>query len=107
MISSAIERLTEIIEKRNGDEIKSFLSTEKGFRSEQFSKVCRSRVFIAAHHCIILSVSTSTMTCRYFTMWREESLRRRRKPMSGSAMRLRNKINTLKRNQRYEYVLDW
>ncbi|XP_065838716.1 death-associated protein kinase 1-like isoform X1 [Oscarella lobularis] len=35
-ISSVIEQLTEIIEKRNEDDLWSFLSTQKGFRSEQF-----------------------------------------------------------------------
>ena len=63
--------------------------------------------FIAAQYCILLFVS-STLTCHYFTMWREESLIRRRKPMIGSVMRLCKRIKTLKRNHLgYEYVLDW
>ena len=63
--------------------------------------------FIAAHHCILLFVSTN-MACHYFTIWREESLRRRRKPMIGSVMQLFKRIKALKRNQDgYEYVFDW
>ena len=105
MISSAITRLIEIIEEVDEDELKSFLSTEKGFRSDQ---VWNGRVFHrAAQCCILLFVSTTAMTFHYFTLWREESLIRRRKPMIGSVMRLCKRIKTLKRNQkRYEYVLD-
>ena len=61
--------------------------------------------FIAAQYCILLFVSTA-LIYHYFTMWREESLIRRRKPMIGSVMRLSKRINALKRNQGYEYVLD-
>ena len=32
---STIDRLTTIIEKENDDDLKSFLSTEEGFRREQ------------------------------------------------------------------------
>ena len=63
--------------------------------------------FVAAQYRILLFVST-TMTCHYFTMWREESLIRRRKPMIGSLMRLCKRSKSLERNQEgYEYVLDW
>ena len=45
MISSKITRLSEILAKKDEDGLKSFLSTEKGFRSDQ---VWNGRVF---HRC--------------------------------------------------------
>ena len=48
MVSSKIERLAKIIEEEDEDELESFLSTEKGFRSYQ---VWNDRVF---HRCTIL-----------------------------------------------------
>ena len=63
--------------------------------------------FIAAQCGFLLFVSSILAYHHYFTMWREEILSRRRKPMIGSVMRLCKRINTLRRNQAwYEYVLD-
>ena len=61
MISSSITTLIEILAKEEDeDELESFLSTEKGFRSSQ---VWNGRVFHrAAQYCILLFVST-TMAC--------------------------------------------
>ena len=99
-VRSAIDRLAKILEKRNdndpGDELPRFLSREKGFRSEQVWNSC---VF---HRCTPLyspNFVSTNLTCRYFTIWREESLRRRRKPMIGSALRLCRRIKALKKKQ--------
>ena len=81
-----------------------FFLQKKDFDLSRYGMVA---FFIAAQYCILLFVSTN-ISCHYFTMWREESLIRRRKPISGSLMRLCKRIKTLKLNQNmYEYVLDW
>ena len=94
-VFSTIDRLAMIIENINSNELESFLSTEKGFRSDQVWNGC-----VFHHYTPLYSPFVSTtITFHYFTMWREESLIRRRKPMIGSLMRLCERINTLKRNQ--------
>ena len=81
-----------------------FFLQKKDFDLSRYGMVA---FFIATRHCILLFVS-SIVAFHYFTMWREESLIRRRKPMSGSVMRLCKRFKSLKIHQfSYEYVLDW
>ena len=74
-----------------------FFLRKKDFDLSRYEMVA---FFIPADHSILLFVSTS-LARHYLTMWQEESLIRRRKPMSGSLMRLRKRIKTLKMNQKW------
>ena len=102
---STIDRLATITKKNDNEhELRRFLSTEEVFRCDQ---VHRSRVFDRRTPLYSPFRCSTTMACHYFTMWREESLGRRKKPMIGLVMRLCKRIKTLRRNHFwYEYVLD-